>query len=68
MVTYLMRNGVVHGHLLLQFEAAFLNPFDVVATLADLAKLYQIGQHQDVIQLSKDGGNCKRVMASCSCK
>jgi len=51
-----MGNGIVHGHLFLQFKAALLNPFDVVAALADLAELHQIGQHQDVIQLSWSDG------------
>lgn len=50
-----MRNRIVHGHLLLQLKAALLNPLDVVATLADLAKLYQIWQHQNVIQLWGSG-------------
>jgi len=55
-----MGNGIVHGHLFLQFKAALLNPFDVVAALADLAELHQIGQHQDVIQLSWSDGAMER--------
>lgn len=55
-----MQNSVVHGHLFLQLEAALLNPLDVVATLADLTKLYQIGQHQDMIQLSGESEECEK--------
>lgn len=55
-----MRNRVVHGHLFLQLEAPLLNPLDVVATLADLTKLYQIGQHQNVIQLSGESVECEK--------
>lgn len=46
-----MRYRIVHGDLLLQSHRALLNPFDLISTLADFAKLYQIRQHQNVILL-----------------